>query len=468
VLLSSVRKTVLLLVLVSGQLVKAQHQTATFDEPHVGGTIPYTIDIRKVSFAPAELPNIHSVVSGKWNDHWVFLGGRTNGLHGMTGRNAFDPLFENREVWVVDPVGKRSWHKSLETSAASGLSQDEVDSLSSVNAQFYQDGETLLVVGGYGYKRSVGDHRTYDTLTAIDLEGLVQWVKETPGNEAGLARDEIKQIHAPYFQVTGGSLEKIGDEFQLVFGQNYEGRYRPFFNGVYTRQVRYFKLTLGPDGVPVVATASRFSTAPDDAFRRRDLNVLPFLERVGLNEFEEKVVVLSLRDDQVPFTNQCSLVVRDASGRYQQYWLPTRFPMIRDDGLELRFGANAEFYPSPEVPQLAHKVLDLAAITDEVVLGHIFGGIVADAGNNGNTGASGWVFEVVLNPQDPAPVLTLKGNTLSWVPETSGSSFLVEESTDLRSWQEKASGLSGPLLPLGPQIDSKKFFRVITSMATTP
>lgn len=63
-----------------------------------------------------------------------------------TGMNAFDPQYENREVWVIDPATRQSWHKSLlETNPASGLTADVVDSLSSVNSQFYQlDAKAIL------------------------------------------------------------------------------------------------------------------------------------------------------------------------------------------------------------------------------------------------------------------------------------------------------------------------------------
>lgn len=524
-------------------LASGQHQTSDLDEPIVGGSVPYTVEIREAALMPVSLPNIHSFAAAEWEGQWVFFAGRTNGLHGMTGRNAFDPLFENREVWVVDPVGRRSWRKSLEESQASGLTRDEVDSLSSVNTQFYQDGDTLVVVGGYGYKRSVGDHRTYDTLTAVHLAGLVQWVKETPGRETSRASDHLKQIRDPYFQVTGGSLEKIGDEYQLVFGQNYHGRYRPRFNGVYTRQVRRFRINLAADGTPRVPAASKLTTVANDAYRRRDLNVLPLVERTGLNEFEEKVAVLSgvftpengvwtvpvmisgggqvtmgpplapstfkqgfqvyhcakvslfdrvtnenhfllfggitvlerdlssggfIQDDQAPFTNQCSLVVKDDAGRFQQYWLPTRFPLITENDLELRFGANAEFFPAPDIPKLSHKVFDLAAITGEVVLGHIFGGIVADAGNRGNTGASGRVFEVILRPKTAAPLLSLSGNTLSWSAGPLESTFLLEESVDLRTWKEREIGLTETSFSLGDVSAEKQFFRVLGSTVTSP
>ncbi|MDB4383636.1 hypothetical protein N9Z79_06050 [Akkermansiaceae bacterium] len=210
---------------------------------------------------------------------------------------------------MVDPIGKKSWHKSLESSNASGLTRDQVDSLSSVNCQFHQDGATLLIVGG---------------ITILE-------------------RDPAS-----------------GD---------------------------------------------------------------------------------FIRDDQAPFTNQCSLVVRDVTGKFRQYWLPARFPLLQSNGRELRFGTNAEFYPSAQIPQLAHKVLDLAIVTREVVIGHIFGGIVADAGNHGDTGASGRVFEVRLNPLSRAPVLVLDDQTLSWKPGLPGSIYLLEDSADLQTWQEKENGL---------------------------
>lgn len=58
---------------------------------------------------------------------------------------------EIREVWVITPTIKKSWHKSLELMGASGLSGEQIDSLFAVNTEFYQDGETLVIVGSYGY-----------------------------------------------------------------------------------------------------------------------------------------------------------------------------------------------------------------------------------------------------------------------------------------------------------------------------
>lgn len=523
--------------------VLGQHQTPTLTEPYVDGIIPYAVEIREVSLAPADLPNIHSIAAAEWQGQWVFLGGRTNGLHGMMGMNAFDPAYENREVWVIDPEAKLSWHKSLEDSPASGLNQDVVDSLSAVNTQFYQDASHWLIVGGYGYKRSVADHVTYNSLTVIDLPGLVGWVKEAAGAESSLAADHIEQIRDNYFQVTGGEMERIGDEYQLVFGQNYSGRYRPFADGIYTKQVRRFQTDLS--GALAVPADSKMSTAPNDAFRRRDLNVVTILERMSANAFTEKAMVLSgvftpetgvwtapvlissdgnvvmddpladstlkqafqvyhcskvslfnrvsseahvllfggltvlernletgdfIRDDQVPFTNQCSLVVRDANGQVSQYWLPTRFPDIRLGENELRFGTNAEFFLSRDVPRLHPKVIDLAAIESPTVIGYILGGIFADAGNNSNTGASGRIFEVTLIPATTDEWLSISKTPslqLNW-ESISGQSDLIEESSDLSSWNELTGSLTGTgTLPL---VDSEEahFYRRLSTQVVSP
>ena len=500
----------------------AQHQT-TLDPPIIGGELPYAIELHEVSLAPAPVPTLHSVAAGNWQGQWVLLAGRTAGLHGLTGFNAFDPQAENREVWVIDPTTRQSWHKSLlETNPASGLTADGVDSLSSVNSQFHQQDQTLLVVGGYGYKRSVAAYRTYDTLTFIDLPGLIGWVKQPSGAETSRAVDHIQQLRNAYFQVTGGSLKRLHGEYQLVMGQNYTGSYRPFFNGIYTRQVRRFQVVAASEGWTVPAE-SMLATVPADAYRRRDLNVATILQagaQPGI--YEERAVVFSgvftleggvwtvpvliapggvvtmdnptapdtlrqgfqiyhsakvglfhratremhvvmfggitvlehnsatgqfIADEQAPFTNQCGVVVRRQDGKFRQYFLPTRFPLIQTPtGKELRFGANAEFFPAAGIPMLTAEVIDLTQLQGRTVIGHIFGGIVADAGNGGPTGASGRVFEVVLTPASPPPVpaAALAGADfrLSW-SSVSSWHYLLETSSDLMDWTEADLPLSG-------------------------
>jgi len=62
----------------------------------------------------------------------------------------------------------------------------------------------------------------------------------------------------------------------------------------------------------------------------------------------------------------------------------------------------------------------------------------------------------------------LDDQTLSWKPGLPGSTYLLEDSADLQTWQEKDNGLTGTTLPLSPGPYAKRFFRVLGSSATTP
>ena len=88
----------------------------------LNGSLPYKVSLQPYDFGAAELPTLHSYAAGHHDGKWVLISGKTNGLHGFetTGPNGFLPESQNREVWVIDPVNKQSWHRSLE-GAAGGL-----------------------------------------------------------------------------------------------------------------------------------------------------------------------------------------------------------------------------------------------------------------------------------------------------------------------------------------------------------
>lgn len=534
-------------------VLSAQHQTAQLDNPANLLSTPYVLELRQVEWDNV-VPTLHSYAAAQHNGLWLLLAGRTSGLHGLTGRNAFDPAFENREVWVIDPVSRKTWSKSLESTAAGSLSTDLIDSLSCVNTQFIQTGEYLLVTGGYGYRRSIANHTTYATLTVIDVPAMIAWVQAVPGTKSSSAADHIQQIQDAFFKVTGGGLERIGDEYQLIFGQNYEGAYRPFLNGIYTQQVRRFKIS---SYQPLSVTAgSKLTTVPNPDFRRRDLNVQPLLERQQTAPFDliEKAMVLggvftleggswtlpviigadgeisqqtsdaegtlhqsvqtyhcakillfhsiseemhtvllggiSLRywdpisqqyvtDENLPFVNDVTAVVRYANGSIQHFRLPLAFlevPAPWDGSKSLRFGTNAEFFAAPDTPMLTAKIMDLAAIHQPQRIGWMHGGIIADAPNSGNTAASGFIFEVWLHPQLP-PIeqsvnLAIAAHQNALNLHWTGGSTLAKQlqfSPDLLQWNQTASffdinqknGFEIPETSTG-------FFRMVSSIKTAP
>lgn len=269
----------------------AANQTNTLTPIQTDGPLPYRIELLPYQFGDAPLPTLHSYAAGQYDGKWVLLAGRTNGLHGFdrTAANNFPPQFQNREVWVIDPLTKQSWSRSFDD-ATSGLTTDEVNSLSQANNQFYQRGDSLYMAGGYGFQVNQPDgtplNSTFDKLTAIDLAGIVDWVV----NGTGSAKSHIRQISDPLFAVTGGAMYEMAGRTHLVFGQNFQGNYTPGTNGIYTNQVRSFEITDDGANLSIVNPSS---TTPDPNYRRRDLNIVPVQRPGPGGQLEEGLLVLS-------------------------------------------------------------------------------------------------------------------------------------------------------------------------------
>ncbi len=408
------------------------------------------------------------------------LAGRTNGLHGFetSGAANFPEQDQNRDVWVIDPVARTTWHRALD-SASAGLTGEQVAALTTTNNQFVQLHDRLYTAGGYG-ATAQGGLDTHNVLSAIDLPGIIDWVI----NDTGHAKDSIRTLEDDLFRVTGGAMYAIDDRLHLVFGQSFRGGYIPNRNGQYTNQVRSFEIV---DDGNTLEIANVSVTEPRDVFRRRDLNVFPALQRNQAEELEQGLIVLSgvftesfgawtvpveidsqgipsmadpnspsafkqgmnnyhsakvglfseqtdsmheilfggitllqydqtsqqfVQDDALPWTNQITSVIRNADGLYEQH-LIGEFPRILDlDQNRLRFGANAEFLVAPGMATYDNGVLRMDELREQTVVGHIFGGIFANAphirGNaDGVSGASDLMFEVVYIPVPEPGSVTL-------------------------------------------------------------
>ncbi len=149
------------------------------------------------------------------------------------------------------------------------MTEEQISSIATTNNQFYRQGDRLYVSGGYGLAAN-GDFTTFDTLTAIDLPGIMDWVQ----NGTGTAADHVRQMHDPALEVTGGAMYPLGDRTHIVFGQNFIGGYTAFGSGVYTEQVRSFDIV---DDGQNLSIENVTMTIPDPDFRRRDLNVAPVI-----------------------------------------------------------------------------------------------------------------------------------------------------------------------------------------------
>jgi len=377
------------------------------------------------------MPGLQSFAWGEHDGQWFLVGGRTDGLHRRQPFAAFLASDNNTNAYVVDPGAQQVWSASI-TSLPTGLAEQ----LQSTNMEFEQRGNTLYCIGGYGYSATAQDHITHPSLTAIDLPGVMNAIRN--GQPIG---SFFRQLTDPRMEVTGGQLRLMNDRFHLVGGQRFIGRYNPQGPGFgpgfiqqYTNAIRRF----GIDDDGVNLTITDYSNVVDTVnLHRRDYNMLPQIMPDGsegltvfsgvfqygqdipwlntvdiadstytvvpgfeqlLNQYHTAHASLfdsssntmhnvffggigryyfdggTLMDDpNVPFVNTVSLVTRDGTGAL------TEAAIGEMPGL---LGASGEFIPSPEVPHTPAGILRMDAFSgDTVMIGHIVGGISSTASN---------------------------------------------------------------------------------------
>ena len=414
----------------------------------------FNVEIEPITITNA--PALHSFSWGKTKDNkWVFVGGRIEGLHQRQPNSAFTENFNNKNVFVIDPISDEVWSASLSNLPASIYEQ-----LQSTNQQFFQRDSTLYVTGGYGYSATQTDHVTYKNLTAIDIEGLANAVI----NNDPLT-SFFRQITDSTMGITGGQLGYLDSTFYLAGGQYFEGRYNPMgpnngpgFIQAYTDEIRTFKILDDGTSLSIVNYTAQNSTAD---LHRRDYNMspqifpngehgftmfsgvfdpndLPYLNSVNItssgyevnNDFTQylsqyhsaKIPVYDstdkamhtlffggmsqytldgtgnlVQDDNVPFVKTISKVTRLQDSTMQEIKLNIEMPTL--------LGAGAEFIPLSDTNIYLHKeILKINKIPNQkTLIGHIVGGIESTAANiffvnNGTqSSASSQVFAVYIN-----------------------------------------------------------------------
>jgi hypothetical protein len=249
----------------------ADNQTADLSPVLPASGLPFRVVIEKANF---QLPvGIHSGVAGIYRGLWVFIAGRTNGMHGF-GPDPFPVSAQNTSIYVVNPTTGVVSSRSLRD-PSSGLTQQQIDTLSVTSPQGYQEETTLYITGGYGIDTATATFGTKPVLTAINLPGIIQWVMQ-PNDRTNSAIKNIRQIYNPIFQITGGKMLRLGNLTQLIFGQTFTGIYTGSSDGTYSQQVRQFQIKdLG--GQLAVDIYPSKPQHPDPNFRRRDLNIVPAL-----------------------------------------------------------------------------------------------------------------------------------------------------------------------------------------------
>ncbi len=409
-----------------------------------------------VELAPLEIegvPGLQSFALAQHNGKWLIIGGRTEGIHARQGHSSFPAGNNNTMMYVVDIASKAVWSAPVDS-----LPEAMREQLQSTNMQFYQDGDQLVLTGGYAFSGSQNRHITYPYLTLVNVPGAIDAIMENQSVEQHLI-----QVEDETFALTGGQLGKLGDDFYLVGGHRFDGRYNPHgpdhgmgFRQEYSNEIRKFRLEVSNGSLAIEHLGA---IRDEEHLRRRDFNLLPqvfadgtegltissgvfqkdadipFLYPVEITadgykpitEFSQllsnyhsaKVSLYSrsadvmhhilfggisqhyfdgstlVKDDQVPFVKTVSRLTRDGGGNWVEVALPAEMPGYA--------GGGAEFIPNPALYFVGSRTVDLDK-TDRngTVLGYIYGGISSPMKHaffnyeTAKTSASAVIYEVRL------------------------------------------------------------------------
>ena len=230
--------------------------------------MPYSISVSKSETQPTNAIPVQSAAHAFDGKYLMMVGGRIQGFHGTANATGvFDSKYSNDKISILNP--QTGDFKSMD------LPKDYKTFLMSTNMEYYYDGTYMLCVGGYGAYCTTctpEQFRTFPRLTAIDFSKAVSAIE---ANDATALASSMVSIEDERFRVTGGGLEKMGDDYYLVFGQDYDTIYIGGITGKYTEQVRKFKLDIGEtitvSDYKVYKDAS--ASGVESQYHRRDLNV---------------------------------------------------------------------------------------------------------------------------------------------------------------------------------------------------
>jgi hypothetical protein len=409
---------------------------------------PFSISLEPVT--GTNISGVHSFAFAQSGDKWLIIGGRTNGLHGLNSNDGFPSEFKNDKVIVIDTT---TWQQY--TADLNQLPWNIADPMRCNNMQYIQDGNYLYMAGGFGYDSIIDTYVTFPKLTAVHVDNMISAVM----NAQPIASC-IRQVIDTNLRVCGAELGKIGNDYYLCFGHDFEGTYAdppvPLFTQKYSEKIKKFNLT--DDGTTI--TLNNFTYQTDTTnFHRRDLNMGPIVMPDGSFGLEAYGGVFK-KDKNLPYREPITILsgLTSVNTSYQQVMsqytcanipifdslsgsmystflggislydynpipgtisLDTLVPFINDvttmtthswGGVEETIlpvqlpgllGANSKFVLNMNVAHYSNEVIRIRDLPNTKILaGYLLGGIRAHQGNFGTSSANDTIYRIYLTPNN--------------------------------------------------------------------
>lgn len=261
-------------------------------DPPPTGKAPVPFSIQLAAAKIEGFAGLHSEAGAMHEGLIVLMAGRRNGMHAFPPERkaaqiqAFPRTEANETIYVIDPA------KSVLRGSAGidKLPESYQQQLRATNtASVYEDG-WLYIVGGYTYEGE--SMKTLDRVTAIDVAALIEAIEAGQPLDEAFATAHMAQASNLALAVTGGGLHKLGDQFLLVFGNQFDGLYTPGESvavQTYSESVRAFGFALdSSSGAPKLTVTFAGSDPavgvqqdPEGPYHRRDGLVEPAMDTRG-------------------------------------------------------------------------------------------------------------------------------------------------------------------------------------------
>ncbi len=296
---------------------------------------------------------------------------------------------------------------------------------------------TLVDGTGLSLAASSGAFKTYDTLTALSVQGLAQAVING-GDVTKLAK--IRQMSDPRLAVTGGEMGVLNGRTYLAFGHNFQGAYdaeaAAGISQVYSDEVRSFRIR---DNGRSLSIGGYQALRDPVNYRRRDGNMVSFIGSGGQNQkvylggvfspgdegtgYQAPIIIepngrvhidaayqqffnqyttakiplydrstrsmydISMggiglyyydngqltEDPTLPWTDNVTTLARAADGAFQEYIMSPIAPVTA--GGTGYYGANAAFFANSALSTYRNGVIRLNKQSGPTVMGYMYGGI---------------------------------------------------------------------------------------------
>lgn len=152
------------------------------------------------------LQDMYGYAVGQYGDYMLIFGGSIR----SDVPEQFRQDFPNLDILMIDFKRKRA--AAYTSGNLEGLLAEQI---SATGMAYFQDGNILYLLGGYGFSESHGQFITFPYLTAIDMEATVKALLEGKNPVAS-----FYQICDDRMAIFDATMDHNGDEFFLINGKS--------------------------------------------------------------------------------------------------------------------------------------------------------------------------------------------------------------------------------------------------------